>query len=105
MKPMTAVIVNPWLGEGFKYPQCTCWACGKPATVAEIADPGGALLVRLCGTCLHEAQQAISRAILDDVKARAPRPEPYIIPSSLGELNRRRLGLVRPDSDDDGYPD
>lgn len=101
---MVHVVVNQWAGDGPRYPNCTCWACGKAATVAEIADPGGALLVRLCGTCLHKAQQAISLAILEDCKRLAPNPEPYLVPGSIA-CPRPKLGIVRTDSDDDGYPD
>ncbi len=65
------VVVNQWTGNGPKYPFCYCWACYKPATVAEIADADGALLVRLCGTCLNKAQQAIGKAILESVRHEA----------------------------------
>jgi hypothetical protein len=57
-------IVNPWDGEGFRFPHCICWVCGKQATVAEFADRYGGLMARICSPCLDEAQTAINEAIL-----------------------------------------
>lgn len=65
------------------YPDLTCWSCGKAAAVANIPDQGGALLVKLCSSCLTDGQAAIYAETLKSL----PRVEPRI------------------NSDDDGEPD
>lgn len=83
---MVSVIINQWQGDGPRYPHCLCWACNKPATVAEITAQSGAILVRLCGTCLHDALVSIHESILEDCRIQA-------------------RAKNRTDGDDDGYPD
>lgn len=66
------VKVNRWLGDGFQFPRCLCWSCGKPSTVAEIMDIEGAILARLCGTCLDRARAAVDFAILEAASSPSP---------------------------------
>jgi len=91
--------VNQWNGDdGVPYPDLVCWSCGKAATVANIPDQGGSLLVKLCGQCLSDALEAIYRAILEE-KTKPHKPID-IYPSAEDYAK-----LMRADSDDDGYPD
>lgn len=93
------------------YPDLVCWSCGKAAAVANIPDRGGALLVKLCNSCLSNAQAAIYGETLKAL----PRVEPRL--PSTEELSGRNPNFtgkqstedyvknMRADSDDDGEPD
>lgn len=58
------VVINRWTGDGFELPNCVCWVCDKPATVVNVPDWTGALLARICGSCLEEARKAMADAVL-----------------------------------------
>jgi hypothetical protein len=66
------VIINKWDGEKFRYPHCTCWACGRVATVVEFLDENGGLLVRLCVVCLTKAMDVLRQETLRQHLAELP---------------------------------
>ncbi|MFA5381807.1 MAG: hypothetical protein WC356_01485 [Candidatus Micrarchaeia archaeon] len=62
------VLPNKWDGEKFET-EFSCDRCGKLATTVDIDG-----IIALCAVCLNEAQEAISRAIMEGLRAGKERP-------------------------------
>lgn len=62
------VLVNRWLGDGFESDvKCVC--CGKLATTVQLPvfdpDTPSLDLVNVCGACLTEALNTLSKVLLE----------------------------------------